>query len=66
MSVSNIDFDLLEAADIQALSDRGVTLPLHYNQIKHYLPHRYPFMLIDRVTACKPNEWITGYKKYQY
>lgn len=62
MSVSNIDFDLLEAADIQALSDRGVTLPLHYNQIKHYLPHRYPFMLIDRVTACKPNEWITGYK----
>lgn len=62
MSVSNIDFDLLEAADIHALSDRGITLPLHYNQIKHYLPHRYPFMLIDRVTACKPNEWITGYK----
>ena len=40
MSVSNIDFDLLEAADIHALSDRGITLPLHYNQIKHYVPQR--------------------------
>ena len=62
MSVSNIDYELLSEADLAMLAERGVTLPLCYDQIKHYLPHRYPFMLIDRVTACRPDKWITGYK----
>ena len=62
MSVSNIDYELLSETDLAMLAERGVTLPLRYDQIKHYLPHRYPFMLIDRVTACRPDEWITGYK----
>ena len=48
MSVSNIDYELLSEADLAMLAERGVTLPLRYDQIKHYLPHRYPFMLIDR------------------
>ena len=62
MSVSLFDEELLSEADVQSLKERGVTLPLKYDQIKHYLPHRYPFMLIDRVTACRVDEWITGYK----
>lgn len=62
MSYSLTDYHLLNESDLIALSKRKVTLPLRYDQIKHYLPHRYPFMLIDRVTACSPNQWITGYK----
>lgn len=62
MSVALIDYELLTQEDIANLNQRGVSLPLCYDQIKHYLPHRYPFMLIDRVTACRPDDWITGYK----
>ena len=31
-------------------------------EIFDYLPHRYPFLLIDRVTALSPGERIEGYK----
>lgn len=31
-------------------------------EIFNYLPHRYPFLLIDRVTAISPGERIEGYK----
>ena len=27
-----------------------------------YLPHRYPFLLIDRVTNMETGKWIEGYK----
>lgn len=62
MSATTIDFELLSEETIATLAERGVTLPMQYDQIKKYLPHRYPFMLIDRVTACQPDEWITGLK----
>ncbi|OOR89962.1 3-hydroxyacyl-[acyl-carrier-protein] dehydratase FabZ [Moraxella caviae] len=62
MTHSLIDYDLLSSEDLAGLEARKVTLPLKYDQLKHYLPHRYPFMLIDRVTACSPENWITGIK----
>ena len=31
-------------------------------EIFDYLPHRYPFLLIDRVTAINPGERIEGYE----
>lgn len=31
-------------------------------EILEYLPHRYPFLLIDRVTDLVSGEYITGYK----
>lgn len=31
-------------------------------QIMETLPHRYPFLLIDRITACEPGESITAVK----
>lgn len=31
-------------------------------EIKQLLPHRLPFLLIDRVTDYGENEWIEGYK----
>ncbi|MDY6829744.1 MAG: 3-hydroxyacyl-ACP dehydratase FabZ [Pseudomonadota bacterium] len=32
------------------------------NEIKEYLPHRYPFLLLDRVVAITPGESIEAYK----
>lgn len=57
-----MDFDKLTDDDIAALAERNVTLPLKILELKDYLPHRYPFLLLDRVTACSPGEWITAIK----
>ncbi len=62
MSNTTLDYELMSDEDKAALAQRNVVLPLRYDGLKHYLPHRYPFMLIDRVTACSPDNWITGYK----
>ncbi len=32
------------------------------NEILNTLPHRYPFLLIDRVTELQPREYIKGIK----
>lgn len=37
-------------------------LTLNINQIKRYLPHRYPFLFVDAVEDCVPNEWIRARK----
>ncbi len=39
---------------------------LDIHQILEHLPHRYPFLLIDRVTECKPGESLTGYKNVSF
>lgn len=31
-------------------------------QIMELIPHRYPFLLVDRITECVPNEYSKGYK----
>jgi 3-hydroxyacyl-[acyl-carrier-protein] dehydratase len=31
-------------------------------EIRQFLPHRYPFLLVDRVTQIEPGELIVGYK----
>lgn len=32
------------------------------HQVMQYLPHRYPFLLIDRVTECSAGEQLTALK----
>ena len=39
---------------------------LDIHEILEHLPHRYPFLLIDRVTECNPGESLTGYKNVTY
>ena len=39
-----------------------MNLPLDIEGIKKILPHRYPFLLIDRVTECDGIKVIRGYK----
>jgi 3-hydroxyacyl-[acyl-carrier-protein] dehydratase len=31
------------------------------NQIQEMLPHRYPFLLVDRITEVKEGEFVKGY-----
>ena len=38
------------------------SLPLDINVIEQLLPHRYPFLLIDRVTEHEPRKRITALK----
>lgn len=35
---------------------------LDIHEIRKYLPHRYPFLLVDRVVDLVPGESITAYK----
>jgi 3-hydroxyacyl-[acyl-carrier-protein] dehydratase len=37
-------------------------LPLDYAAIGRILPHRYPFLLVDRVIALEPDRRIVGIK----
>ncbi len=32
------------------------------NEIHEYLPHRHPFLFVDRVTSVEANKSISGYK----
>ena len=31
-------------------------------QIMDLIPHRYPFLLIDKITECVPGKYVKGYK----
>ncbi len=35
---------------------------ININDIMAYLPHRYPFLLVDRVESCEPNKSIVAIK----
>ena len=35
---------------------------MNINEIMTLLPHRYPFLLVDRVTDITPNKNILAYK----
>ena len=39
-----------------------LTLPLDYAAIERILPHRYPFLLVDRITEFQPDQRIVGVK----
>src|SRR6187399_2373288 len=38
------------------------TLPLDYGAIERIIPHRYPFLLVDRVTELELDKRIVGIK----
>lgn len=35
---------------------------MYIEEIQDFLPHRYPFLLVDRVTEVEKGVFITGYK----
>jgi 3-hydroxyacyl-[acyl-carrier-protein] dehydratase len=43
-----------------------LALPLDYAAIERILPHRYPFLLVDRITEFEPDRRIVGIKNVTY
>ena len=41
-------------------------ISLDYSEILEMLPHRYPFLLVDRITECVPGKYSTGYKNVTF
>ena len=39
---------------------------LDIHEIKNYLPHRYPFLLVDRVIEAVPEEKLVALKNVTY
>ena len=37
-------------------------LSFDIQQIMEMIPHRYPFLLVDRITECVPGKYSKGYK----
>lgn len=42
--------------------EESLPLPLDYTAIERILPHRYPFLLVDRITEFEPDKRIVGIK----
>src|SRR5215471_8537016 len=45
-----------------AMSETGVGMQLDINEIQKYLPHRYPFLLIDKVVEMERYKRIVAIK----
>ena len=35
-------------------------------QLMEMIPHRYPFLLVDRITECVPGKYAKGYKNLTF
>jgi 3-hydroxyacyl-[acyl-carrier-protein] dehydratase len=44
----------------------SLTLPFDYSAIERILPHRYPFLLVDRITELEPDKRIVGIKNVSW
>ena len=44
------------------MSDGAVKLPLEIEDIKGIIPHRYPFLLVDRITELEYDRRVVGIK----
>lgn len=42
------------------------TLQFDVMQIMEMIPHRYPFLLVDRITECVPGKYSKGYKNLTF
>ncbi len=43
-----------------------MSITLDILQIQKFLPHRYPFLLVDKVVACEPGVRLLGVKNVTY
>lgn len=49
------------------MSQNDSTLPdFDVRKIMEYLPHRYPFLLVDRVVELRPGEYIRAHKNVTF
>ena len=39
---------------------------MNIQKIKSFLPHRYPFLMVDKILECVPGQYITAIKNVTY
>src|SRR5574344_2087504 len=44
------------------MADEDKIISLDIQEILEMIPHRYPFLLVDRITECVPGKYAKGYK----
>ena len=42
------------------------TMEMNINEVKNFLPHRYPFLMIDKVLDFKVGEYLTAIKNVSF
>ena len=45
--------ETLEAKQIAAKAENSEVLKMNIQEISELLPHKYPFLMVDRITECK-------------
>ena len=60
MQLCTVDGQFCEFVRRSSLSE------MYIEEIKRFLPHRYPFLLVDRVLECTPGESITAVKNISF
>lgn len=43
-----------------------IKLPIEVREIQNFLPHRFPFLLLDRVIAAEPGKSLTAIKNVTF
>ena len=44
------------------MTEETKVLNFNITELMEMLPHRYPFLLVDRITECVPGKYAKGYK----
>ncbi len=44
------------------MTETQTPMQMDIMQIMELIPHRYPFLLVDRITECVPGKYVKGYK----
>lgn len=52
----------MELLDNTLVNSDAIPIVLKYDEITALIPHRYPFLLVDRVEKIVPGDCATGYK----
>lgn len=53
-------------ADLTEAVAGGPALPIDINKLMQHLPHRYPFLMIDRIIAMEADRYVVGVKNVTF
>lgn len=53
-------------ADESGTKTEGLSLPLDITKLMQHLPHRYPFLLIDRIVTMDADRYVVGIKNVTF
>ncbi|MCZ8271019.1 MAG: 3-hydroxyacyl-ACP dehydratase FabZ [Beijerinckiaceae bacterium] len=53
-------------ADESGTTTEGPAMPIDITKLMQYLPHRYPFLLIDRIVTMDADRYVVGIKNVTF